>query len=77
LNELKLVRFIRLPELRRISGLGKTTIYAMIKEDEFPRPVQIGGKAVGWVESEIIEWANARIAKARLTPTQQSLPRAA
>jgi prophage regulatory protein len=76
LDELRLVRFIRLPELMQVIGLGKTTIYSLIKEGEFPRPVPIGGRAVGWVENEVIQWANDRIAKSRLTPAQ-ALPLAA
>ena len=76
ITKVKLVRFIRLPELMQIVGLGKTTIYARIKMGEFPRPVKIGGRAVGWVESEIIQWASDRIARSRLT-TAQALPLAA
>lgn len=76
MDELRLVRFIRLPELMQVIGLGKTTIYSLIKEGEFPRPVPIGGRAVGWVENEVIQWANDRIAKSRLTPAQ-ALPLAA
>jgi prophage regulatory protein len=60
----------------QVIGLGKTTIYSLIKEGEFPRPVPIGGRAVGWVENEVIQWANDRIAKSRLTPAQ-ALPLAA
>lgn len=71
------VRFVRLAEVKRTVGLGKTTIYGMIKKGEFPHPVPIGGRAVGWVESEIAQWANDRIAKARLAPTQQTLALAA
>jgi prophage regulatory protein len=72
LNGLKIVRFIRLPEVRHITGLGKTTLYGMMKGGEFPPSVKIGGQAVGWVEEEVAQWAANRIAQARLKSKQQS-----
>jgi prophage regulatory protein len=72
LNGLKVVRFIRLPEVKQNTGLGKTTLYGMIKRGEFPPPVKIGGQAVGWVEEEVAQWAANRIARARTKPSQQS-----
>lgn len=49
-------RTIREPECRSITGLCRTTRYLMEKEGEFPARRKIGGRAVGWLLSEIIEW---------------------
>jgi prophage regulatory protein len=65
------IRYMRLPEVKNKTGLGKTTLYGMIKGGEFPAPVKIGGRAVGWVESEVDQWAVARLAE-RVTPEQLS-----
>jgi prophage regulatory protein len=65
------IRFIRLPEVKKMTGLGKTTLYEMIKDGAFPAPVKIGGRAVAWVESEVEQWAAARLAD-RITPEQLS-----
>lgn len=53
-------RMLRMPEVRTITGLGKTTIYRMIQRGEFPKPVQLGGRAVGWRKSGICEWIDTR-----------------
>jgi prophage regulatory protein len=56
-------RFIRLREVMQRVGLRPTQIYQMIEENRFPRQVRVGNRAVAWVEDEIIEFQNARIAE--------------
>jgi len=55
-------------------GLSRSAIYAKFKRNPkrpgdydptFPRPVSVGTKAVGWIESEIDAWVAARIQKSR------------
>ena len=58
----QLVRFLRLPEVKRVTGFGRSTIYDKMKEG-FPKPVPLSGGAVGWAESEIAEWQATRIAE--------------
>lgn len=43
------VTFIRLPEVKAVTGLSKTSLYALIKEKSFPAPVRLGPRAVAWV----------------------------
>jgi len=45
-------------ELR--TGLSRSTIYQYIKDGAFPKPVPLGPRAVGWLESEINSWIVAR-----------------
>jgi prophage regulatory protein len=52
---------LRLPEVRRSTGLSRSTIYLRIAEGKFPKPVRLGGRAVGWLEAEIQEWLERRI----------------
>ena len=48
------------------TGLSRSTIYARIAEGAFPRPIDLGGgRAVGWIESEIDAWLQARIDSSR------------
>ncbi|QIG81882.1 AlpA family phage regulatory protein [Sphingosinithalassobacter tenebrarum] len=42
------------------TGLSKSTIYNMIQEGEFPRPVQLGKQAVGWRQADIERWKSER-----------------
>jgi len=53
-------RIIRRPELLRITGLSRATVYRQCKEGAFPAPVQLGPNSVGWLESEVQEWIGSR-----------------
>jgi prophage regulatory protein len=53
---------LRLPQVKLISGLARSTIYARMAEGLLTRPVQIGGRAVGWPVNEIEALNAARIA---------------
>lgn len=59
------VRFLRLPEVLARTGLSRSTIYVRLEQGRFPRPVSLGARAVGWIESEVDEWMRARIAASR------------
>jgi prophage regulatory protein len=56
---------LRLPEVRRSTGLSRSTIYLRIAQDAFPKPVSLGGRAVGWLEAEIQEWLQQQIEASR------------
>ena len=53
---------LRRPEVEARTGLGCSTIYDGIKAGTFPAQIQLGPKAVGWVESEVNAWLAARVA---------------
>ena len=59
------VRFLRLPEVLARTGLSRSTIYVRRDQGRFPRPVSLGGRAVGWIESEVDEWMREWIAASR------------
>ena len=56
---------LRLPAVRASTGLSRSTIYLRVSQGTFPRPVSLGGRAVGWVEEEIQSWLAERIAASR------------
>jgi len=58
-------RFLRLPEVLARTGLSRSTIYVRLEQGRFPRPVSLGGRAVGWIEAEVDEWIRERIAESR------------
>ena len=53
-------RVLRRPEVEDRTGLARSTIYKLIKLDEFPEPVRLGTRTVGWVEGEIEAWIESR-----------------
>lgn len=55
------VSFLRLPEVKSVTGLSKSSLYALIRANSFPAPVQLGPRTVAWVRSEIKQWAAERI----------------
>ncbi len=59
------VRFLRLPEVMARTGLSRSTIYVRLDQGRFPRPVSLGGRAVGWIEAELDEWMRERITASR------------
>ncbi len=50
--------------------------YDLIRKGKFPSQVNLGPRAVGWVENEIVEWIEARIdeSRAREYPTSLQNP---
>lgn len=58
-------RMYRLRELPQFVGLRRTQITELIKIGAFPRPVPLSdsGRAIAWLEADLISWQNARIAK--------------
>jgi prophage regulatory protein len=62
LNE---VIFLRLPGVKAVTGLSKSSLYALIRGNIFPAPVRIGPRSVAWVESEVKEWAAERVHASR------------
>lgn len=55
------MRLLRLPKVCERSGLSRSRIYD--PASNFPKPVKIGPRAVGWVESEVDQWVKDRIAE--------------
>jgi len=58
---------LRLPNVKLRTGLSRSTIYLRISEGNFPKPVSLGGRAVGWIELEINEWLEHQIEASRKT----------
>lgn len=53
---------LRLPAVEALTGLRKTSIYDMMREGEFPRPVPLGPRARGWLAAEVQGWIEQRAA---------------
>ncbi|MFC1876006.1 helix-turn-helix transcriptional regulator [Thermodesulfobacteriota bacterium] len=52
---------LRRKQVERRTGLSRSTIYLRIQEGTFPRPINLGARAVGWLENEIEAWLVARL----------------
>lgn len=58
---LKVERLLRLSDVKYRTGLSRSKIYQLIKEDKFPRQIQITERCVGWVEDHIQDWLLQRL----------------
>jgi prophage regulatory protein len=56
---------LRLPAVKARCGLSRSTIYLGIARSTFPKPIRVGQRAVGWLETEIDEWLARRIERSR------------
>ena len=56
---------IRFSEVQRRTGYSKAWIYRLSSEHRFPQPIKIGARAIAFVEGEIDEWIERRIAESR------------
>lgn len=55
-------RLIRLPEVSRMTGLGKSQVYALANAGRFPAPIKLSERCSAWQESEVRAWIAERIA---------------
>lgn len=58
-------RLLRRPDVSRATGLGRSTIYRLVRLGRFPSPLKISDRASAWVESDVQAWIHERIAAAQ------------
>lgn len=56
---------LRLPAVKNLTGLSRSTIYRKASQGTFPSPISLGEKSVGWIEGEIADWIDQRISQSR------------
>ena len=58
-------KIIRLSDVKDKTGLSRSTIYLRMAEGKFPPQISLGARAVGWINSEVIDWIEHRISEFR------------
>ncbi len=58
-------RILRLREVLSQTGLSRSTLYTLVKANDFPRMINLGPRSVGWLESEVDEWIAQRVQTSR------------
>jgi prophage regulatory protein len=58
---------LRLPQVEAATGYRRSSIYRLIKNREFPAPILLSknGRASAWIEAEVQQWIEQRIAESR------------
>lgn len=60
-------RLIRRKEVQDKTGLGASSIYAMMKTGDFPQCLNLSERRVAWIEADIDKWIAERVANHRAT----------
>jgi prophage regulatory protein len=58
-------RLLRLPQVKHRTGFSRSSIYAKIALGQFPAPVNLGARAVAWIDAEIDQWISDRVNASR------------
>lgn len=61
----QLQSFLRLKQVKILTGLSRSWIYEAIRRGDFLAPISIGARAVAWSENSIAKWQTHRIEKSR------------
>ena len=58
-------KILRLPSVQARIELSRSTIYSLISKGEFPSPISLGERAVGWLEEDIDNWLAEKVEASR------------
>lgn len=58
-------KIIRISTVKAVTGLSRGSIYRLIKESDFPKQIKLSTQASGWIETEVFDWLESRIAESR------------
>ena len=58
-------KILRLPTVKELTGLSRSTLYLRISKNEFPSPISLGGRAVGWLEGDVNAWLAEKVEASR------------
>lgn len=60
------MQLLRLPDVKKLTGLSRSTLYLRISQGTFPAPISLGGgRAVAWLAAEVEDWISDRVRKGR------------
>ena len=58
---------LRLPQVKSQTGLSRSSIYLRIAKGNFPKQIDLGGgRAVGWLASDVDNWIKQRLTESRM-----------
>ena len=58
-------QILRIFEVSDRTGLARSSIYAKIQAGDFPRPIKLGTRSVGWLEADVNQWIDHQISRSR------------
>lgn len=58
-------KIVRLKQAISATGLSRSSIYLYINAGTFPKPIKLGERSIGFLESELNEWIDSKVAESR------------
>jgi len=55
------MKFIRIKDVMKKTGLARSTIWLWVKEEKIPKPIKLSERVTVWKESDIDEWMESKI----------------
>jgi prophage regulatory protein len=55
-------KLLKLKDVIATTGLSRSYIYALAQQGAFPKPIKLSERSSAWVQSELEEWIDSRIA---------------
>ena len=59
------MHILRLPEVSQATGLSRSTIYRLVQAGNFPPPLKLTTRTIGWYSTDIETWIAARAASSK------------
>lgn len=65
------LRVLRIKDVTEKLAIGKSTLYDWLKptspryDAQFPKPIKLSSKSIGWLSSEIDNWLRERVKQSR------------
>jgi prophage regulatory protein len=56
---------LRWPCVAKLIPISRSHAHALAAQGKFPKPIKLGARASGWLESEINDWLTQRVAESR------------
>lgn len=66
------IEFIRLREVKRITGMGRSYIYEKMKTGDFPGQIKLGPRTVAWIKAEVLAWVREKVVSTRAAEVEHA-----
>ena len=59
------LKILKRKEVEAVTGFSRSSIYAHMDKDSFPKAIKLSERSVGWLEHEVQEWLKNRVVATR------------
>lgn len=54
-------RVLRTKQVCEIINISPVTLWRYRRDGQFPKPIQLGDRIIGWKESVVMEWLDQKV----------------